>query len=126
LPARVFGEIRAILMAETPTHRHLRERLTGALFVTLLVDAVATVAAYYFERHGPKTDIHSIGTALFWVSTQLTTVSSQMTNPVTTAGRILDVLLEIYAITVVVALAGSFGAFFHRRSTERRGQASGS
>ena len=27
--------------------------------------------------------------------------------------------MEAYAITVVAALAGSFGAFFHRRSGER-------
>jgi hypothetical protein len=42
-----------------------------------------------------------------------------MTNPVTTAGRALDLVLEVYAITVVVTLAGSFGAFFHGRSAER-------
>jgi len=42
-----------------------------------------------------------------------------MTNPLTAAGRILDVGMEAYAITVVAALAGSFGAFFHRRSSER-------
>jgi hypothetical protein len=27
--------------------------------------------------------------------------------------------MEIYAITVVATLAGSFGAFFHKRSMER-------
>jgi hypothetical protein len=93
--------------------------LAGALALTLLVDAIGTVVAFYAERHGPKTDIHSIGTAFFWVSAQLTTVSSQMTNPVTTTGRALDLVLEVYAITVVVTLAGSFGAFFHGRSAER-------
>jgi hypothetical protein len=76
---------------------------------------------YYTERHGPKTDIHSMGSALFWVSAQLTTVSSQMANPVTTLGRVIDIALEIYAITVVMALVGSFASFFHRRSIERFG-----
>jgi hypothetical protein len=118
---RVAGEIGAVATGATPTHEHLRERLLGALLVTLIVDAIFSVAVYYAERHGPRTDIHSIGTAVFWVSAQLTTVSSQMTNPVTTAGRTLDIALEVYAITVVVAMAGSFGAFFHRRSAERAG-----
>jgi hypothetical protein len=118
---RVAGEIGAVATGATPTHEHLRERLVGALLVTLIVDAIFSVAVYYAERHGPKTDIHSIGTAFFWVSAQLTTVSSQMTNPVTTTGRTLDIVLEVYAITVVVAMAGSFGAFFHRRSAERAG-----
>jgi hypothetical protein len=116
---RVGGEVSAIVKGATPTHEHLRDRLVGTLVVTLLVDLVATVVAFYAERHGPKTDIHSIGTAFFWVSAQLTTVSSQMTNPVTTAGRALDLVLEVYAITVVASLAGSFGAFFHGRSAER-------
>ena len=120
---RVAGEVSAVITGATPTHEHLRDRLAGTLVVTLLIDAVGTVAAFYAERHGPKTDIHSIGTAFFWVSAQLTTVSSQMTNPVTTAGRALDLVLEVYAITVVVSLAGSFGAFFHGRSVERRAAA---
>jgi hypothetical protein len=32
---------------------------------------------------------------------------------------VIDILLELYAITIVTAMAGSFGAFFHRRSLER-------
>jgi hypothetical protein len=32
---------------------------------------------------------------------------------------VLDVLIQAYAISVVAVLAGSFGAFFHRRSLER-------
>jgi hypothetical protein len=77
------------------------------------------VLAWLLERHGHGTDIHSIGSAAFWTTTQLATISSSMTNPVTTGGRILDVVLEIYAITVVATLAGSFASFFHRRSHER-------
>ena len=121
--ARLGREVRAIATGATATHEHLRDRVLGALFLTLIVDVVATVAAYFAERHGPDTDIHSIGTALFWVSAQLTTVSSQMTNPVTSAGRILDIALEVYAIVVVIAMAGSFSSFFQRRSIERAGPA---
>jgi hypothetical protein len=120
---RVAREVTAVATGATPTHLHLRDRLVGTVVVTLFVDVVGTVVAFYTERHGPKTDIHSIGTAFFWVSAQLTTVSSQMTNPVTTAGRALDLVLEVYGITVVVTLAGSFGAFFHGRSAERRAAA---
>jgi hypothetical protein len=117
---RVAGEVSAVVTGATPTHEHLRDRLVGTLVLTLVIDVVATFVAFYAERHGPRTDIHSIGTAFFWVSAQLTTISSQMTNPVTTAGRALDLVLEVYAITVVASLAGSFGAFFHGRSAERR------
>lgn len=113
-------EIRAVVRAETETHRHLRERIVVVAAVTVVVDLVCAVLVFVFERHAAGTDVKSIGTALFFSSTQLLTVSSSMANPLTTAGRILDVLMEIYAITVVASLAGMFGAFFHRRSDERR------
>jgi hypothetical protein len=118
-----FGGIAAVVRADTETHRHLRERIVGIALLTVLVDLVCTVLIWLFERHAPGTDVKSIGSALFFSSTQLLTVSSSMTNPLTTAGRVLDVLMEAYAITVVASLAGSFGAFFHRRSHERRAAA---
>ena len=67
----------------------------------------------------PGTEITNIGDSLFWTTTQLLTVSSQLPNPISTPARVLDVWLQAYAISVVAALAGSFGAFFHRRGMER-------
>ena len=87
--------------------------------VTLAVDLGCAAAAYFLERHVHESEIHTFASALFWTSTQLLTVSSQMKNPLSVGGRVLDVFMEAYAITVVGALAGSFGAFFHRRSAER-------
>jgi hypothetical protein len=103
----------------TPTHEHLRSRLAFVFLVSVAVDAVASVLVWLFERHAPGTGIVSFGDALFWTTTQLLTVSSQLPNPISTPGRILDVFLQGYAISVVAALAGSFGAFFHRRGMER-------
>jgi hypothetical protein len=117
--ARAGREIRAVARADTDAHRHLRDRLAAILAISVVVDLVCGVLTFLFERHAPGTDVKSIGSALFFSSTQLLTVSSQMANPLTTAGRVLDVAMEVYAITVVTSLAGSFGAFFHRRSTER-------
>jgi uncharacterized membrane protein len=117
--AGAVREIRAVARAETETHRHLRERIVAIAAISVVVDVVCGVLVFLFERHAAGTDVKSIGSALFFSSTQLLTVSSSMANPLTTAGRILDVLMEIYAITVVASLAGMFGAFFHRRSHER-------
>jgi hypothetical protein len=116
--ARAGREILAVARAETTTHRHLRERIV-ALFALSVVNLVCGVLIFLFERHAPRTDIKTIGSGLFFSSAQLLSVSSSMANPLTAAGRVLDVAMEAYAITVVAALAGSFGAFFHRRSSER-------
>jgi hypothetical protein len=120
LVAPVAREIGAVVRGETETHRHLRERIVAIALISVAVDVVCTVLIWLFERHAAGTDVKSIGSALFFSSTQLLTVSSSMANPLTTPGRVLDVLMEAYAITVVASLAGSFGAFFHQRSHERR------
>jgi hypothetical protein len=111
-------ELRSVLRAQTPTHGRLRDTLTVILITTIGVDLVCAVLAFVFERHVHGTQIHTFGSALFWTSTQLLTVSSQLPNPFSVAGRILDVWMEAYAITVVATLAGSFGTFFIRRARE--------
>jgi hypothetical protein len=103
----------------TATHRHLRERLANVAMLSLVVDLVGAVLVYLFEHDASGTEIKTFGDAIFWTSGQLLTVSSQIANPFTTGGRIVDIALELYAITVVTAVAGSFGAFFHRRGLER-------
>jgi hypothetical protein len=93
-------------------HRRLVARLTIALLITLVIDTIASVLVWRFERHAHGTEIHGFGDALFFSTVQLLTVSSQLKNPLTTAGRILDVVLEIWAVFVVASIGGSFAAFF--------------
>ena len=110
-----------LLRGESHTHRILRSRLTSLLGATLLLDAVGTVLMYLFEHDHRGSGFDDLGGALFWVSAQLTTVSSQMPNPVTTPGRILDILFEIWAISVVATLAAALAAFFRARHVEHLG-----
>jgi hypothetical protein len=111
-------EIRDIARAGTPTHGHLRDRLVGLAVATLAVDLGCVGLALLFEHDAKQTQITSFGSALFWTSTQLLTVSSSIQNPISTGGRILDVAMEAYAITIVATLAGSIGAFMIKRARE--------
>jgi hypothetical protein len=112
-------ELRAVFRAETPTHRRYRDHLTVIVVVTIAVDLVCSILAYLLERHASGTEIHTFGSAFFWTSTQLLTVSSQMKDPISFGGRVLDIFMEAYAISVVATLAGSTGAFIQRRGLER-------
>jgi hypothetical protein len=114
----VAEELRLTLRGETRTHRILRSRLAYLFLATLLLDAVATVLMYLFEHSDRRSGFDDLGGALFWVSAQLTTVSSQMPNPVTTPGRVLDIVLETWAISVVATLAAALAAFFRARHVE--------
>src|SRR5476649_2796578 len=113
-----FRELRDVLRAATPTHRRLRDHLVTIIVATVGVDLVCAIAAFLLERHSQQTEIKTFGSAAFWTTTQMLTVSSQIKNPVSVGGRLLDVFMEIWAITVVAALAGAFGSFLQKRGQE--------
>ncbi len=113
-----LAEIGKVARAETTTHQRLRDRLVAIALLTIGVDLVCAVIAFMLERHADHTEIQTFGSALFWTSTQLLTVSSQLKNPITAGGRVLDVFMEAYAITVIAALAASMGTFLHKRGLE--------
>jgi len=118
--AHMGAEVRMVLRGESRTHRFLRHRLMTLLVATVGLDLVASLLMYMLEHDARGSGFRDVGGALFWVSAQLTTVSSQMPNPVTTGGRVLDIVLEVWAISVVATLAGSLAAFFHARHMEQR------
>ncbi len=111
-------EIAAVVRGDTLTHELLRSRLVFLLLATVIIDAGASLLIFMFERHAAGTEITNLGDSVFWTTTQLLTVSSQLRNPISTPARVLDVFLQAYAISAVAFLAGSFGAFFHRRGAE--------
>jgi len=93
-------------------HRVLASRLALLFAATLVVALVCTVATYFFERHAPETEVKSLFDAFYFTTTQLITVSSSLKNPVTTAGRVLNILLEIWGVLFVAATTGAFASFF--------------
>jgi hypothetical protein len=114
-----------IRRGKTHAHRHLRERLYIIAVVSVLVDAIGSVTILLFEHHAEGTEIHTLGDSLFWTTTQLLTVSSQLPNPISTGGRITDVFLQFYAISFVALLAGAIAAYFNHVSHDRRRQEEG-
>ena len=111
-------EFRDVLRAATPTHRRLRDHVVMIVVATVGIDLLCAIMAFLLERHSQQTEIKTFGSAVFWTTTQLLTVSSQIKNPISTGGRILDVFMEIWAITVIAALAGAFGSFLQKRGQE--------
>ena len=98
-------------------HRILVGRLLLVLTATFVIDVVGTVLEYFLERGVQGGDIHSFGDAFFFTTVQLLTVSSQIRNPLTVWGRVVDVLLEVWAVIVVAGSAGAVAAFFQGGDT---------
>lgn len=93
-------------------HRRLAARIAIALALSLLVDLAGAVFFWLHESGLTGSEIHGFGDALFFSTVQILTVSSQVKNPVTAGGKVVDVMLELWAIFVVTGVAGGFAAFF--------------
>jgi voltage-gated potassium channel len=108
----VVREELARLFTWQERHRRLVARLIIAFVMTLVVLAAGSVLIWIFESGKQGGQIHGFGDAVFFTAVQLLTISSSITNPVTAAGKVVDVALEMWAIFVVTAIAGSFASFF--------------
>ena len=107
----ITQELRA-LKQWGPHHRQLVARLLLVLIATVVVDAVGTVLIWMTERNVRNGDIHGFFDAFFFSTVQLLTVSSQIRNPLTTSGRVVDIFMEIWAVIVVAGSAGAVANFF--------------
>jgi hypothetical protein len=108
----VIREEIARLVELEERHRRLFARLIIAFGLTVVVFAIGTVLIWLIEGGQKGGDIHGVGDAAFFCAVQLLTVSSSAKNPLTSAGKVIDVGLEVWAIFVITAIAGSFASFF--------------
>jgi hypothetical protein len=102
----------ARLMSYGERHRRLFARLTLIVIATVALDLIATTAMYLLERNTRGSEIQTFGQAAFFTTVQLLTVSSQIKNPLTPAGRVIDIALELWAVVVVAGSAGAVATFF--------------
>src|SRR3954454_13504600 len=119
----MMGEVEMLVRGESPHHLRLRNRVVNLLMLTVLVDLAGTTLIWMLEHGDADTGFTTWAGALFWTTTQLTTVSSQLPNPVTPGGKVLDVVLQVWGITVTVTLAASVVTFLlHRHAEAATGQ----
>ena len=93
-------------------HRRLLARLLLAFGLSIVVFGIGTVLVWLLESGQKGGDIKGFGNAAFFTAVQMLTVSSSIKNPLTSAGKIVDVGLEAWAVFVFTAVAGSFATFF--------------
>jgi hypothetical protein len=95
-----------------------RSRIAMLAGASVALDLVAAGLALAFEQ-GAQHSFANYFDALFWTTTQLLTVSSQLPNPERAATKVLDVVLEAWAIIVVASLAATFSDLLHNRTRHR-------
>src|SRR3954453_9257522 len=95
---RLLPEVARIVRGDEKRHEVLRSRLATATVATAAMFAAGATLMYFLERHAKGSQVRTVGDAAFFTAVQLLTISSQLRNPVTAAGRIVDVCLELYAL----------------------------
>jgi hypothetical protein len=105
----------AMQLEATVARERFRSRILRLAALSIGIDAAAAVLAYLSER-GALHAFSSVWAALFWTTTQLLTISSQLPNPERVVTKFLDVALELYAIVVVTSLAATFTDLLHHRT----------
>jgi drug/metabolite transporter (DMT)-like permease len=99
-------------------HRLLGARLMFLVALTLLIALCGSVAVYFLERHARETEIRTLWDAFYFTTVQLLTVSSSLRNPISTGGRILNILLEFWGVVFVAGTTGAVVSFFMARDDE--------
>ena len=98
--------------------RRFRSRIAILAGASVALDLVAAGLAKAFEE-GARHSFATYLDALFWTTTQLLTVSSQLPNPERAPTKVLDVVLEAWAIIVVASLAATISDLLHHRTRHR-------
>jgi hypothetical protein len=95
-----------------------RSRIAKLAVASLVLD-LAVAGAVLASEQGAAHAFATYFDALFWTTTQLLTVSSQLPNPERALTKVLDVVLEAWAIIVVASLAATFSDLLHHRTRHR-------
>jgi hypothetical protein len=97
----------------------LLARVTVLAMTTVILVLVGAFVFYRLERSAPGSEVTTYGDALFWTSSQITTISSSLANPISTGGRIFAVLTDLASIAVVSLLFGTIAQHIHIVSPKR-------
>ena len=84
------------------------------ILLTIVVTLVGATMTYQVDHDHPGSDLTTYGNAVWWAATLITTINSGL-DPVSGWGRVIGMVLRIYAMGVFGYLTASIAAYFIRR-----------
>ena len=116
---RLFRVVSSLNRGSRALARTMRRRGLGyALALTLIVIVAGAAGMYAFEQgESPSGYFTSFGSSLWWTAMVMTTMGAD-TFPVTAEGRLLCLLLALYAFVVFGYVTASLATFFLSRDAE--------
>ncbi|MGK5531286.1 potassium channel family protein [Streptomyces sp. URMC 129] len=115
-PLRLMRLVSALLLvgqrARMASQIQVTTYVAGSCFGLLLFGSLAVLEV---ERDSPTSNIHSMGDALWWAFTTMTTVGYGDTTPTTGLGRLLAVGLMLSGIALLGVVTANIAAWFIAR-----------
>jgi voltage-gated potassium channel len=97
-----------------------RGNLGYFLAAALLLVLNGTVAVYFYERHAPGSNIHTLGESLWWALVTVTTVGYGDYAPVTVLGRTAAVCMMAIGVITLAVLTAQVASSFVDEAARRR------
>jgi len=110
--------MRGLREPRTPSEL-LVARLTLVTLAVIAVDLVAAFFFYLLERGASGSEVTNYEQSVFWTTSQLTSVSSSLRNPITTGGHVLAIGIDVIAVGVVTVLVATIVQHLHIVSPPR-------
>jgi hypothetical protein len=102
-----WNEFRDLFVGKEERHRRLHGRLLAVLVLSLILDIVIAFVLYLADYQG----LHYLPRALAYTTEQIVSGGSSYTI-MTGWVHVIEVFLDIYMVTVIAAVAGSFASYF--------------
>src|SRR4051794_37745487 len=98
-----------IVRGKEERHRRLHGRLLAVLVITFVLAVCVSLVMWWLE---PGKGLGgSFGNSALWVSSEILTGSSSL-SIYTPFGHVIEVAMQLYMVTVMAAIAGSFASYF--------------
>ena len=108
----IFPPVRVIFSLRLVRSVFRRGHLSRFLLAASAMVLNGALIVYLFERHAPKSNIHTLGESLWWSAVTVTTVGYGDFFPVTTAGRVTACfIMGIGLLTLAVVTAQVASSF---------------
>ena len=122
----VLPPLRIVFSVRLVRSMFRRGNLGYFLAAAMVLVLNGTIAVYFYERHAPGSNIHTLGESLWWALVTVTTVGYGDYSPVTVLGRTAAVCIMAIGLVTLAVLTAQVSSSFVDEAARRRAAAAAS
>ena len=112
LAAVLFPPVRAVFSIRLVRAMFRRGHLPRFLLTAVVLVLDGAIMVYFYERHAPHSDIHTLGESVWFSVVTVTTVGYGDYTPVTVYGRITAVLIMLIGLLTLAVVTAQVASNF--------------